>query len=85
MGIPGAVDKTKARLCCGSMQAKQMGGKHFQGVQGLEKSGLCSGQLAFSSSFVVLKFVCCSVPLRSVELVFSIENTGSKWFFKLQG
>ena len=38
--------KTEAGLCCGSMLAKQMGGKRFQGIQALGKPGLCSGQLA---------------------------------------
>ena len=28
--------KTKAGLCCGSMQAKQMGGKLFQGWESLD-------------------------------------------------
>ena len=37
---------TKAGLHCGSMWAKQMGGKLFQGVQALGKSGLCSRQFS---------------------------------------
>ena len=38
--------KTKAGHCCGRMKVKQMDNKLFQGIQSLEKSGLCSGQLA---------------------------------------
>ena len=38
--------KTKAGLRCRIIQAKKMGGKLFQGVQALGKSGLCFRQLA---------------------------------------
>ena len=53
MGLPR---KTKAGLCCRSMSAKQLGGKLFQGVQALGKSGLCSRQLAGN---------CCKAVSRS--------------------
>ena len=38
--------KKQAALGCESMQAKQLGGKLFQGIQALGKSVMCSRQLA---------------------------------------
>ena len=67
LGTPSADDKNQSRTPLQEHVSQADGGKLFQGVQALGKSGLCSGQLAGD---------CCKEcwPLEWDPIMWSHEN-----------